>query len=121
MEWNDIACIVFVCVTANHLGLIEAFEGVVKHRLPIVNCPKCCTFWSTLLYGLVCCRTTTTFPQTLAISFLASYTALWIELFEAFIDILYMQLYEKVTSTNHDNTTAANGYKTDTSCTVSEL
>ena len=26
MEWSDIACIVFVCVTANHLGLVKAVE-----------------------------------------------------------------------------------------------
>ena len=104
MTWIDIAGIVFICVTANHLGLVKAIKAVTERELPIVNCPKCFTFWSVLIY--------TTFTlhdvvAVLAISFLASYTAIWLELLEGFIDTLYMKLYEKIYSDPADDTTAA--------------
>ena len=105
MEWIDIASIVFVCVTMNHLGLITAIESVIKNRLPILNCPKCCTFWSVLLYGL----TANHFEEILellAISFLASYIAIWLELFEGFIDTLFLKLYGKIYNTSDDAITS---------------
>ena len=102
--WIDIASIVFVCVTANHLGLVKAIEGIINLEMRIVNCPKCLSFWATLTYCLVCRHSMT---STLAISFLASYSALWLELFEAFIDKIYMKLYGKITTNCNDDTTAA--------------
>lgn len=104
MNWIDIACVVFVCVTANHLGLITAIEGVVKHRLPILNCPKCLTCWSVLAYMVI---TTQDFITSLAVSFLASYIALWLELFEGLIDILYLRLYEITSGYNHNEATTS--------------
>jgi hypothetical protein len=104
MEWSDIAGIVFVCVTMNHLGLISAVEGVIKRKLRIVNCPKCATFWSVLVYMAIVTQDAIT---TLAVSFLASYAALWVELLEGFIDTIYLKLYGKITTTDNDNTTAA--------------
>lgn len=110
MSWIDIACIIFVCVTANHLGLVEAVEKIVGKRLMIVNCPKCLTFWVTLAY---CCdKIATHTTVVLAISFLASYSALWLELLEGYVDTLYIKLYDKIYNTS-DNTTASdtdNGY-----------
>ena len=91
--WIDVASIVFVCVTANHLGLIEAVEDIAGTRLPIVNCVKCFTFWLTLFYMLF--ATYTVIPS-LAISFLASYIAVWLELFEGIIDTYYKMLYDKI-------------------------
>lgn len=101
MAWTDIAWIIVVCTSANHLGLIKAVEGIIHHRLPIVNCVKCCTFWATLIFmlfqlpvslsgvlrgGVFC----------LAISFLASYTAIWLELLMFSIDTLYNHIYGKL-------------------------
>lgn len=97
IPWSDIACIVFVCVTANHLGLIEAIQLVLKwNTLPIVSCPKCLTFWMTLVYG--CCNTATygTMITVLAVSFLASYSAIWLEMLEGYVDTLYLKCYEKI-------------------------
>ena len=92
--WRDIACIVFVCVTVNHLGLISAIESAIRRKLWIVDCPKCLTFWATLCYQLVTdCHQ---LPQMLAISFLASYAAIWLELAEGFIDHLYNYIYGKI-------------------------
>lgn len=121
--WKDIACIVFVCVTANHLGLISAIlETVAKrHHLPIVSCPKCLTFWSVLVY-LGCGQTATDGIITvLAISFLASYTAIWLELFEGYIDTLYLKLYGKITTANTDDTDSEDADNGDSASTVPEL
>ena len=46
----------------------------------------------------------------LAISSLASYAAIWIELFEGYIDTLYKKLYDKIYPTA--NTTDANANNT---------
>ena len=92
--WLDIASIVFVCVTMNHLGLIGKLEEIMG-ELPIINCPKCCTCWLTFMYVLFVSRHLIT---SLAISFFASYTAIWLELFEGYIDTLYMKLYDKIYS-----------------------
>ena len=98
MEWTDIACIVFSAVTMNHLGLIGGIERMTGIRIPVINCPKCATFWMTLCYGMG----KTGFPgipeipSVLAISFLASYTAIWLELLEGYTDTLYARLYDKI-------------------------
>lgn len=104
MIWLDIACVVFVCVTANHLGLIKTVEDVTGYKIPILNCVKCSAFWSVFF----CCIV---FRQdiifTLAISFLSSYVAIWLELLEGFIDYLFKKFYEKIYSdSEHDEDSA---------------
>lgn len=95
MMWIDIACIVFVCVTANHLGLINAIEDVVGTELPVINCVKCSTYWFTLCYTLFA---THDIILSFAISFLASYSAIWLELFEGIVDTYYNKLYDEIYS-----------------------
>ena len=102
--WIDIASIVFVCVTMNHLGLIKAIEEKAGFEFTILCCPKCCTFWCVLLYSVFAYKQ---ILIPLAIYFLASYSATWLELFEAFIDTLYLRLYDKITTKYSDYTTAA--------------
>ena len=103
--WKDIACIVFVCVTANHLGLVSAMESAIKRRLWIVDCPKCLTWWTTMAYGAILTAThhhgcnLSDVTSWLAISFLASYLSLWLELAEGVIDKLYDYVYGKIYST----------------------
>ena len=93
--WRDIACIVFACVTVNHLGLIAAIKMVTKYnRLWVLDCPKCLTFWTTLCYQLVTdCHQ---LPPMFAISFLCAYLAIWLELLEGLIDKLYLKIYGKI-------------------------
>ena len=111
MDWMDIVCILFTCTAANHLGLVGAVEGVAKREIPIVNCPKCLTFWVTLVWGLFFPSGepsgTVTVMGMLAISFLNAYLAIWLELLMGFIDTLYLKVYEKVYSGTADNETAA--------------
>ena len=93
IHWIDIAGIVFIAVTMNHLGLVKAIEDTIDRELRIVNCPRCLTFWSALAYSVITSRNAI---ASLAISFLASYTALWLELLEGYIDTLYINVYEKI-------------------------
>ena len=101
MGWTGIAAIAFVCVAANHLGLISAIEKVIGFPLFIVNCPKCCTFWMTLfyLYG-------GSFISIVAISFLNAWLATWLELGMGIIDTLYIYVYEKIYRDKDDTDTA---------------
>ena len=115
MDWIDIASIVFVCVTANHLGLVKAIEESTERDLAVVNCPKCSSFWSTLAYTIFVTHEPI---SSLAISFLASYIAIWLELLEGYIDILYLRLYDKIYPTS-DNTVAASPDKGNTPGSVS--
>lgn len=103
----DIAMLTFSCVAANHLGLVAAIEGALKRSVPIVNCPKCLTFWTVLF--------TTYFSgwnmiSALAVSFLSAYLSLWLNLLFAFIDKQFNLLYDKIFST--DNTTADGAERT---------
>ena len=93
MMWSDVACIVFICVCANHLGLVSAIEDVIKHKLPIVNCVKCFSFWFSFVY---CIFTHTSVIHTLATSFLCSYLSIWLELGFGFIDSIFNKAYGKI-------------------------
>lgn len=100
MDWTDIACIVFVCTTANHLGLTGAVIALFSKKretLPVVSCPKCLTFWCVLAYGLQAGAPGV--ARLLAISFLAAYMAVWLELAEGIIDRLYEHIYEQIYTT----------------------
>ena len=91
MDWEGIASVVFICTAANHLGLIAAVEQTIRHRLPVVNCAKCLTCWSTmaLLLATGCSPLTS-----LAVSLLCSYLAIWLELLMYAIDTLYNKIYD---------------------------
>ena len=95
MFWLDIASMVFVCVTANHLGLIAAIEERVGYELHVINCIKCFSFWCVLIYSVIFLRQ---IIEPLAISFLASYTGIWLELLEGYIDTLYYKIHGKIYS-----------------------
>jgi hypothetical protein len=105
MSLTDIACIVFACTTANHLGLIRAVIGVFfkeRKTLPIVSCPRCLTFWCVLAYGLSgdgSAANLSGLLRLLAISFLSSYMAVWLELLEGLIDKLYDYVYKQIYTT----------------------
>lgn len=89
----DIACLVVACTLVNHLGLVDAVEGVINRKLPVVNCPKCLTFWSGLAYLLF-----NRMPviQSIAIALLMSYAALWLWLSMGYLDSLYNWIYGKI-------------------------
>ena len=102
MDWKDIACIVFACTAANHLGLVAAVERVISRPIPVVNCPKCLTCWSVMAYCMATVPCTSAqdvlavLPRLLAISLLCSYLAIWLELLMYAIDTLYNRIYVRI-------------------------
>jgi len=115
----DVVMLTFVCVAANHLGLISAVERVLKLRIPILNCSKCCTFWSVLF---LCTLYKQSIVPALTMSLLCAYIALWIELFMGYIDNLYNELYEKIyTSTEPEHPDTSDGGKDCSQSGVSDL
>lgn len=99
MGWIDIAMIVFACTAANHLGLVYAAEKVIGFKLPVVNCCKCSSFWLTLLFCMLNCGEIAIITI-IAVSFLASICAVWLELLMGFIDTLYDKAYERIYDTS---------------------
>jgi len=99
MNWPDVLMIVFSATAANHLGLVAAAESVVRHRLPVLNCPKCAAFWLTIIYGcLLCCDSIAALPPAIprisAVAFLSAWSAIWLDLLMGIIDQLYIKLYD---------------------------
>jgi hypothetical protein len=106
MEFWDIASILFVCTAANHLGLVTAVETIIRHKLPVVNCIKCLTFWSVFVYG---CGNATTYGTmaVLAISFLSAWASIWLDLMMGVIDHIYIKVYEQIYTTADEADTDA--------------
>jgi len=119
--WTDIVCVLFACVAANHLGLIDAIKEVLGREIPIVGCAKCLTFWMTLP---VCLLHHTGIVRAAAISLLSAYLTIWLELFMGFIDKKFEKLYDTIYSTttttdaDADGTVSCKGY---TDSPVSDL
>ena len=112
MTWSEVAFITFSCVAANHLGLVATAEGIIKRPLPIINCPKCFTFWSVLIYGLLTlCLSSPGFAvsigfadaliTTIAVSFLSSFLARWLHLLMAYTDHFYNKFYDTLFPTTN--------------------
>jgi hypothetical protein len=112
MDWLNDLMITFSVVAANHLGLVAAIERTLKHRLLIVNCPKCMAFWTVLAYGiltgpyhfvgineLVSADHFEDILEMVAAALLCAWAAIWLELFMGFIDQLYLKLYEQIYTT----------------------
>ena len=126
MNWIDVLMIVFSATAANHLGLVAAAESVIRHRLPVLNCPKCAAFWLVLAYGLgyeICFTTTRHFVDVndmvayhfeyilklIAVAFLSAWSAVWLDLFMGITDQLYLRAYDTIYPTTDTTDTDATG------------
>ncbi len=109
--WYDIAMIVFSATLANHMGLVEAIEGVIRHKIPVLNCSKCLSFWSVLLYGLF--SGIRVIPS-VAISFLCAFVAVWFALSLGLIDKLYNDVYQDSFASEAASAEAADTEDTET-------
>lgn len=97
MDWLNIPVITFSAVAVNHLGLVAAIERMLKHRLPIVNCPKCLTFWTVAGYGTLSgLRDPEDILTVCAAALLAAWAAAWCELAMGYTDRLYLRCYEQI-------------------------
>ena len=106
----------FAFTAANHLGLVGKMESLIRHRLPVVNCPMCATFWSTLAYMLYVSRDVI---GAVAMSFLFAYMAIWLELTMCVADHFYTRIYEKFVSSAGADKAASGPFKGDASGSVS--
>ena len=84
-----------IFIKNRHIICIGDFgiEKIINHRLPIVNCIKCLTFWIVLIF---CLSSGFNLKISVAISFLSSYIAIWLELFFGYIDICYEKIYDSI-------------------------
>ena len=111
-------CMMFAFTAANHLGLVSKLESIIGHPIPIVNCPKCSTFWSTLIYMLIASRD---IIGGIAMSFFFAYLAIWVELAMGVADCIYMDIYEKIISRTTSAKTTSGAAGRDTSSTLSNM
>lgn len=106
MYWTDIVMLVLSATLANHLGLVEAVEGVIRHKIPVLNCSKCASFWVVLLVSLCSGQP---LIASVAVSFVCAYCAVWLELLFGYIDTLYNRLYENIYPKETDDKADAQG------------
>lgn len=106
MHWTDIVMLVLSATLANHLGLVEAVEGVMRHKIPVLNCSKCASFWLVLVCSL---WSGVSLIASFAVSFVCAYCAVWLELVFGYIDTLYNRLYENIYTKETDPDAGAKG------------
>lgn len=104
MYWIDIIMLTLSATLANHLGLVEAVERVIGHKILVLNCSKCASFWVVLLCSLLSGQGVTV---SAGVSFLCAYAAVWFELGFGYIDTLYNKIYENIYPEKTDDTTGA--------------
>lgn len=107
--WVEAAALTASCVLFIGMGLEAEIERILSCRFKVLSCPKCLTFWSVLLFGVV---TRHGFVETVAVSFLSAYAALWLSLLCDALTNLYNRIYETITKPTEgasENSAAANG------------
>lgn len=115
---KELAAILFAATAVNHLGLVSAVEKTLDMRLPLFNCPKCLTFWLSLIWLATHGAGVT---SVVAISLALAYASLWLELAMGIIDHFYYKIYDKIISTDALGEAAAGEHDADTDVEVSEL
>ena len=89
--WKEAAEITASCVLFIGMGLEGEIERILSCRFRVLSCPKCLTFWSVLLFGVIAGHG---LVETVAVSFLSAYAALWLSLLCDGLTILYNKVYE---------------------------
>lgn len=112
------ALLTFSFTAANHLGLVSKIEELTGHNLPVINCPRCASFWSILLYCIVASGNVI---GAVAMSFFFAYLALWLELAMCVVDYLYKKIYEKIISDSASDKAAASTHDGDAASPLPKL
>lgn len=94
---SDAALVTISCVLFVNMGLSRAIQERIGFRSEILSCPRCCAFWSVLAYLLV---TGNGILQSVAASFLSSYSALWLSLVYDALARLYNHCYDAISETD---------------------
>lgn len=101
MPFATAIAIMVAAVLVTHLGLISAIEETISKmlrrevRLPLLNCGRCLTFWTTALY-VVTESQHTVLPLWAAVALPAvmAYATSWLELLLGVLDKLYSIIYD---------------------------
>ena len=93
--WGAAAMLTTATVLFIGMGLEGEIERVVGIHLRVLSCPKCCTFWTVLVLGIV---RGAGFVETVTAAFLFSYAALWLSLGLDALAKLYNRLYDEITT-----------------------
>jgi len=104
MDIAAVFSLMFAFTAANHLGLIAKVEEIAGRSLPVLNCPRCASFWGSFVFLLV---TRQNIIGAAAMSFLVAYLAIWLELVMCIVDFYYAKVYEKFVSGSATDTTAS--------------
>ena len=92
----EVAMIMFSCVMAIHMGLVDAVLKVLRlqnRNIPVIQCPKCLTFHAVLWFLIL---TGENVILSLATAFLTSYIAIWFDLFLGLMDVWYEDIYNRI-------------------------
>ena len=93
--WKEAAMLVVGCVLFVNMGLSDAIQQRLGFRSSILSCPKCCSFWASLIFLIFNgCR----LAIAVGASFLFSYLALWADLGLSALNKIYNELYTKIES-----------------------
>lgn len=93
---GEAAMVAASCVLFVSMGLSEAVQEVLRVKLRILSCPKCLTFWTTLVWSL---SHGAGFVRSVAASFIFAYAALWAALALDGLSVLYNKCYEIISKT----------------------
>lgn len=93
--WKDAAMLTIACVLFINMGLEEAIRETVGFGFKIFSCPKCLSFWSVLVLNII-----HGYPavQCIAVSFICSYSALWLSLVYDVLSNIYNRIYDEITN-----------------------
>ena len=104
--WKDALLILVSCTLFVQMGLSNAIQRVLHIHSRVLSCPKCCTFWTCLVWLVATgCRV----PDAVAASFLSSYLSLWLALLHDVLAVIYNRLYEQFTKAFGDTEDAGAG------------
>lgn len=102
--WKEAAEIMASCVLFIGMGLEAEIERILSCRFKVLSCPKCLTFWSVLIFGVF---TGHGMVETVAVSFLFAYAALWLSLLCDELTLLYNKIYENIAKQTEGDTAGA--------------
>lgn len=91
--WKEVALLAVACVLFVNMGLSDAIQEFVGFHSRILSCPKCLTFWTTLVFLLF---NRYSIPVAVGTSFLLSYLALWADLGLSALNRIYNELYNQI-------------------------
>lgn len=116
--WEDALLLMFSCTLFVQMGLSDAIQHTIHLRFRILSCPKCASFWVTLIYLIASgCRVV----ESVAASFLFSYLSLWLALGYDMLAELYNTIYEQFFKTSGATENAATDSSKATEAPADEL